>query len=188
MCAQRHVLLWMPVQCCSVNLNKALFLYNLLCTISSRSLSKQEEWHRMAHPRKLLKICMLFTRWFIHEWLCNLSWVCRVSLALKKQWIDTNVWVEISQIYCMCCDFKMLNLQKRSLLFLLSDFDPNLGMMAGITPLNPLMPGLGMVPAPVSQELSLIKEIIHCKSCTLFPPNPSKSYNRIIRPLFAHMI
>lgn len=88
----------------------------------------------------------------------------------------------------MCCDFKMLNLQKRSLLFLLSDFDPNLGMMAGITPLNPLMPGLGMVPAPVSQELSLIKEIIHCKSCTLFPPNPSKSYNRINRPLFAHMI
>ncbi|CAG08327.1 unnamed protein product [Tetraodon nigroviridis] len=30
-----------------------------------------------------------------------------------------------------------------------------------------------MVPAPVSQELSLIKEIIHCKSCTLFPPNPN---------------
>lgn len=46
MCAQRHVLLWMPVPCCSVNLNKALFLYNLLCTVSSRSLSKQEEWHR----------------------------------------------------------------------------------------------------------------------------------------------
>uniref|UniRef100_H2UB32 Ecto-NOX disulfide-thiol exchanger 2 n=1 Tax=Takifugu rubripes TaxID=31033 RepID=H2UB32_TAKRU len=56
---------------------------------------------------------------------------------------------------------------------LMPDFDPNLGMMAGITPLNPLMPGLGMVPAPVSQELSLIKEIIHCKSCTLFPPNPN---------------
>uniref|UniRef100_H3DE77 Ecto-NOX disulfide-thiol exchanger 2 n=1 Tax=Tetraodon nigroviridis TaxID=99883 RepID=H3DE77_TETNG len=55
---------------------------------------------------------------------------------------------------------------------LMPDFDPNLGMMAGITPLNPLMPG-GMVPAPVSQELSLIKEIIHCKSCTLFPPNPN---------------
>lgn len=56
------------------------------------------------------------------------------------------------------------------------DFDPNLGMMtAGITPLNPMMPGLGMVPAPVSQEVPLVKEIIHCKSCTLFPPNPSKS-------------
>lgn len=56
------------------------------------------------------------------------------------------------------------------------DFDPNLGMMAaGITPLNPMMPTLGMVPAPVSQEVPLVKEIIHCKSCTLFPPNPSKS-------------
>lgn len=57
------------------------------------------------------------------------------------------------------------------------DFDPNLGMMAaGITPLNPMMPGLSMVPAPVSQEVPLVKEIIHCKSCTLFPPNPSKSW------------
>ncbi|XP_075868013.1 ecto-NOX disulfide-thiol exchanger 2 isoform X2 [Nelusetta ayraudi] len=57
---------------------------------------------------------------------------------------------------------------------LMPDFDPNLGMMAaGITPLNPMMPGLGMVPAPVSQEVPLIKEIIHCKSCTLFPPNPN---------------
>ncbi|KAA8588719.1 hypothetical protein FQN60_010064 [Etheostoma spectabile] len=46
-------------------------------------------------------------------------------------------------------------------------------MMAGITPLNPMMPGLGMVPAPLSQELPVVKEIIHCKSCTLFPPNPN---------------
>ncbi|XP_070769046.1 ecto-NOX disulfide-thiol exchanger 2 isoform X2 [Enoplosus armatus] len=53
------------------------------------------------------------------------------------------------------------------------DFDPNLGMMAGITPLNPMMPGLGMVPAPLSQDIPVIKEIIHCKSCTLFPPNPN---------------
>uniref|UniRef100_A0A8P4GAD1 Ecto-NOX disulfide-thiol exchanger 2 n=1 Tax=Dicentrarchus labrax TaxID=13489 RepID=A0A8P4GAD1_DICLA len=52
-------------------------------------------------------------------------------------------------------------------------FDPNLGMMAGITPLNPMMPGLGMVPAPLSQDVPLVKEIIHCKSCTLFPPNPN---------------
>ncbi|XP_027137022.1 ecto-NOX disulfide-thiol exchanger 2 isoform X3 [Larimichthys crocea] len=55
---------------------------------------------------------------------------------------------------------------------LMPDFDPNLGMMAGITPLNPMMPGLGMVPAPLSQDVPLVKEIIHCKSCTLFPPNP----------------
>ncbi|XP_049441951.1 ecto-NOX disulfide-thiol exchanger 2-like isoform X3 [Epinephelus fuscoguttatus] len=56
---------------------------------------------------------------------------------------------------------------------LMPDFDPSLGMMAGITPLNPMMPGLGMVPAPLSQDVPVIKEIIHCKSCTLFPPNPN---------------
>uniref|UniRef100_A0A3P9PBW2 Ecto-NOX disulfide-thiol exchanger 2 n=1 Tax=Poecilia reticulata TaxID=8081 RepID=A0A3P9PBW2_POERE len=56
---------------------------------------------------------------------------------------------------------------------LLPDFDPNLGMMAGITPINPMMPGLGMVPTPVSQDVPVVKEIIHCKSCTLFPPNPN---------------
>ncbi|XP_024139263.1 ecto-NOX disulfide-thiol exchanger 2 isoform X1 [Oryzias melastigma] len=56
---------------------------------------------------------------------------------------------------------------------LMPDFDPNLGMMAGITPMNPMMPGLGMVPAPLSQDIPVIKEIIHCKTCTLFPPNPN---------------
>nr|XP_043896200.1 ecto-NOX disulfide-thiol exchanger 2 isoform X2 [Solea senegalensis] len=56
---------------------------------------------------------------------------------------------------------------------IMPDFDPNLGMMAGITPINPMMPGLGIVPAPLSQELPVIKEIIHCKTCTLFPPNPN---------------
>ncbi|RVE67494.1 hypothetical protein OJAV_G00103560 [Oryzias javanicus] len=56
---------------------------------------------------------------------------------------------------------------------LMPDFDPNLGMMAGIAPMNPMMPGLGMVPAPVSQDIPVVKEIIHCKTCTLFPPNPN---------------
>ncbi|XP_018549680.1 ecto-NOX disulfide-thiol exchanger 2 isoform X3 [Lates calcarifer] len=56
---------------------------------------------------------------------------------------------------------------------LMPDFDPNLGMMAGITPMNPMMPGLGIVPAPLSQDVPVVKEIIHCKSCTLFPPNPN---------------
>uniref|UniRef100_A0A3P9JED3 Ecto-NOX disulfide-thiol exchanger 2 n=2 Tax=Oryzias latipes TaxID=8090 RepID=A0A3P9JED3_ORYLA len=56
---------------------------------------------------------------------------------------------------------------------LMPDFDPNLGMMAGITPMNPMMPGLGMVPTPVSQDVPMVKEIIHCKTCTLFPPNPN---------------
>ncbi|XP_039975495.1 ecto-NOX disulfide-thiol exchanger 2-like isoform X2 [Xiphias gladius] len=56
---------------------------------------------------------------------------------------------------------------------LMPDFDPNLGMMAGSIPMNPMMPGLGIVPAPLSQDVPVVKEIIHCKSCTLFPPNPN---------------
>ncbi|XP_048086913.1 ecto-NOX disulfide-thiol exchanger 2 [Alosa alosa] len=56
---------------------------------------------------------------------------------------------------------------------LMSDFDPSLGMMTGIAPMNPMMPGLGIVPPPISQDMPVVKEIIHCKSCTLFPPNPN---------------
>ncbi|KAI4897310.1 hypothetical protein NFI96_034018, partial [Prochilodus magdalenae] len=52
-------------------------------------------------------------------------------------------------------------------------FDPSLGLMTGIAPMNPMMPGLGIVPPPISQDLPIVKEIIHCKSCTLFPPNPN---------------
>lgn len=53
-------------------------------------------------------------------------------------------------------------------------FDPGLNMMTGITPINPMIPGLGLVPPPPPTEVTVIKEIIHCKSCTLFPQNPSK--------------
>ncbi|KAM4622041.1 ecto-NOX disulfide-thiol exchanger 2-like isoform 2-T2 [Polymixia lowei] len=56
---------------------------------------------------------------------------------------------------------------------LIPDFDPGLGMMAGIAPMNPMMPGLGMVAPPLSQDSPVVKEIIHCKTCTLFPPNPN---------------
>uniref|UniRef100_A0A9J7WXI3 Ecto-NOX disulfide-thiol exchanger 2 n=2 Tax=Cyprinus carpio TaxID=7962 RepID=A0A9J7WXI3_CYPCA len=56
---------------------------------------------------------------------------------------------------------------------IMPDFDPSLGMMTGIAPMNPMMPGLGIVPPPVSQDMPIVKEIIHCKSCTLFPPNPN---------------
>ncbi|KAG5851823.1 hypothetical protein ANANG_G00055880 [Anguilla anguilla] len=56
---------------------------------------------------------------------------------------------------------------------LLPDFDPGLGLMTGIAPMNPMMPGLGIVPPPISQDMPIVKEIIHCKSCTLFPPNPN---------------
>ncbi|ETE62545.1 Ecto-NOX disulfide-thiol exchanger 1, partial [Ophiophagus hannah] len=45
-------------------------------------------------------------------------------------------------------------------------------MMTGITPINPLLSGMGLVPQPPPTEVPVIKEIIHCKSCTLFPPNP----------------
>uniref|UniRef100_A0A8C4EKT3 RRM domain-containing protein n=1 Tax=Dicentrarchus labrax TaxID=13489 RepID=A0A8C4EKT3_DICLA len=56
---------------------------------------------------------------------------------------------------------------------LMPDFDPSLGLMTGIAPMNPMMPGLGLAPPPLSQDAPVVKEIIHCKSCTLFPPNPS---------------
>ncbi|XP_051514924.1 ecto-NOX disulfide-thiol exchanger 2-like isoform X6 [Myxocyprinus asiaticus] len=46
-------------------------------------------------------------------------------------------------------------------------------MVTGIAPMNPMMPGLGLVPPPVSQDMPIVKEIVHCKSCTLFPPNPN---------------
>ncbi|XP_076841505.1 ecto-NOX disulfide-thiol exchanger 1 isoform X2 [Brachyhypopomus gauderio] len=50
-------------------------------------------------------------------------------------------------------------------------FDPNLGIIA---PINPMMAGISLVPPPpVPSELPGIKEIIHCKSCTLFPQNPN---------------
>lgn len=80
-------------------------------------------------------------------------------------------------LLCGCYFFSRKNLLCDLILIsvLPPDFDPNLGMMAGITPLNPMMPGLGMVPTPLSQDIPVVKEIIHCKSCTLFPPNPSKS-------------
>ncbi|XP_063282048.1 ecto-NOX disulfide-thiol exchanger 1 isoform X1 [Pelobates fuscus] len=49
-------------------------------------------------------------------------------------------------------------------------FDPSLSMMTGISPINPMMAGMGLIPPP---PLPVVKEIIHCKSCTLFPPNPN---------------
>lgn len=52
-------------------------------------------------------------------------------------------------------------------------FDPGLGLIA---PINPMMAGISLVPPPpVPSDMAVIKEIIHCKSCTLFPQNPSKT-------------
>ncbi|XP_074064237.1 ecto-NOX disulfide-thiol exchanger 2 isoform X2 [Macrotis lagotis] len=56
---------------------------------------------------------------------------------------------------------------------ILPDFDPALGLMTGIPPITPMMPGLGIVPPPNPPDMPVPKEIIHCKSCTLFPPNPN---------------
>ncbi|XP_053296354.1 ecto-NOX disulfide-thiol exchanger 1, partial [Pleuronectes platessa] len=51
----------------------------------------------------------------------------------------------------------------------LQRFDPGLGLIA---PINPLMAGISLVPPPpVPPDTPVIKEIIHCKSCTLFPQN-----------------
>lgn len=51
-------------------------------------------------------------------------------------------------------------------------FDTGLGLIA---PMNPMMAGISLVPPPpVAPDMPVIKEIIHCKSCTLFPQNPSK--------------
>lgn len=51
-------------------------------------------------------------------------------------------------------------------------FDTGLGL---ITPINPMMAGISLVPPPpVPPDMPVIKEIIHCQSCTLFPQNPSK--------------
>jgi hypothetical protein len=41
------------------------------------------------------------------------------------------------------------------------------GMMGG------MMPGEGMMQSMGPGGVPLVKEIIHCKSCTLFPPNPN---------------
>ncbi|KAK1902817.1 Ecto-NOX disulfide-thiol exchanger 1 [Dissostichus eleginoides] len=49
-------------------------------------------------------------------------------------------------------------------------FDPGL-----LPPINPLMGGpLSLVPPPpCPPDMPIIKEIIHCPSCTLFPQNPN---------------
>ncbi|KAJ8349991.1 hypothetical protein SKAU_G00251210 [Synaphobranchus kaupii] len=50
-------------------------------------------------------------------------------------------------------------------------FDPSLGI---ITPINAMMPGISLIQPPhMPLELPVVKEIIHCKSCTLFPQNPN---------------
>uniref|UniRef100_UPI00398F4A1F ecto-NOX disulfide-thiol exchanger 2-like isoform X2 n=1 Tax=Pristiophorus japonicus TaxID=55135 RepID=UPI00398F4A1F len=56
---------------------------------------------------------------------------------------------------------------------LMPELDRGLSMMSGIAPINPMMPGFGIAPPTIPQDMLVVKEIIHCKSCTLFPPNPN---------------
>ncbi|XP_034418286.1 ecto-NOX disulfide-thiol exchanger 1 [Cyclopterus lumpus] len=53
----------------------------------------------------------------------------------------------------------------------LQRFDPGLGLLASM---NPLMGGISLVPPPPAPpDMPVVKEIIHSKSCTLFPQNPN---------------
>lgn len=173
---------WYGCQCCGVNIH----------IWGKKLYSSGPHWYLWGQPStigvtkrvaclEVVKICMLFSWWFIHDWLCNVLWGSCLCISRA----DISDWSEHEALACSdaspkVCKNKSLYLRHLMCDLVLipllpPDFDPNLGMMAGITPLNPMMPGLGMVPAPVSQEVPLVKEIIHCKSCTLFPPNPSKS-------------
>ncbi|XP_059823809.1 ecto-NOX disulfide-thiol exchanger 2 isoform X5 [Hypanus sabinus] len=52
-------------------------------------------------------------------------------------------------------------------------FEHGLGLVAGMAPVNPTMTGIGLLRPVVPQELPVVKEIIHCARCTLFPANPN---------------
>lgn len=47
------------------------------------------------------------------------------------------------------------------------EFEPGLGLMTGIAPINPMMPCLGLVPLPLTQDVAVVKKINHCESCIL---------------------
>lgn len=92
-----------------------------------------------------------------------------MPLSQKDLWFEAyKVTVYLYLILPGIIDYSLF-----PLLFL--DFDPALGMMTGIPPITPMMPGLGIVPPPIPPDMPVVKEIIHCKSCTLFPPNPSNT-------------
>ncbi|XP_035030279.2 ecto-NOX disulfide-thiol exchanger 1 isoform X1 [Hippoglossus stenolepis] len=68
-------------------------------------------------------------------------------------------------------DVIMTNVQHKDDSLCIQRFDPGLGLIA---PINPMMAGISLVPPPPAPpDTPVIKEIIHCKSCTLFPQNPN---------------
>uniref|UniRef100_A0A673BIH2 RRM domain-containing protein n=1 Tax=Sphaeramia orbicularis TaxID=375764 RepID=A0A673BIH2_9TELE len=79
------------------------------------------------------------------------------------------LWVSLLSQQFFCCLLQILT----HVSLLTAEFDPGFGLMAGIAPINPMMPSLGLAPPSLSQDVPVVKEIIHCKSCTLFPPNPT---------------
>ncbi|XP_072902093.1 ecto-NOX disulfide-thiol exchanger 1 isoform X4 [Hemitrygon akajei] len=52
-------------------------------------------------------------------------------------------------------------------------FEHGLGLVTGMAPVNPTMTEIGLLRPVVPQELPVVKEIIHCARCTLFPANPN---------------
>ncbi|XP_056293431.1 ecto-NOX disulfide-thiol exchanger 1 [Pseudoliparis swirei] len=55
--------------------------------------------------------------------------------------------------------------------FCVKGIETSLGLLASM---NPLMGGIGLVPPPPGPpDMPVVKEIIHSKSCTLFPQNPN---------------
>ncbi|XP_072292172.1 ecto-NOX disulfide-thiol exchanger 2-like [Eucyclogobius newberryi] len=82
------------------------------------------------------------------------------SNSMPMPMSDPNVWAT-----AMNLGMSPLGLSAQTLV---PDYEPNVGPMPEFSPMNPLMPGLGLVP-----DVPVVKEIIHCKSCTLFPPNPN---------------
>ncbi|XP_067848619.1 ecto-NOX disulfide-thiol exchanger 1 isoform X2 [Heptranchias perlo] len=53
-------------------------------------------------------------------------------------------------------------------------FEHGLGIVTGMAPVNPMMTGISLLqPTGVPPGLPVMKEIIHCTSCTLFPANPN---------------
>ncbi|CAH0546098.1 unnamed protein product [Brassicogethes aeneus] len=51
--------------------------------------------------------------------------------------------------------------------------DPNMMSMNNYGMMPPIMPDPNMLAPDPSMIMNPVKEIIHCKSCTLFPPNPN---------------
>ncbi|XP_034064016.1 ecto-NOX disulfide-thiol exchanger 2 isoform X1 [Gymnodraco acuticeps] len=98
------------------------------------------------------------------EGICNMTMDSNGSMTMPMS--DPNAWATAMNNLGM----PPIGISGQQLM---PDFDPSLGMMGGIPPMNPMMPGLGMVFNPLSQDLPVVKEIIHCTTCTLFPPNPN---------------